>query len=466
MRLRHCLLGGLAVLLLAAAGFSAFAWQSAIDPVVPPVAANFDRALVQKGASLATLGDCGVCHTNKGGESLAGGVALPTPFGTIYSTNITPDPETGIGQWSEAAFVRAMREGVARDGRHLYPAFPYDHFTKVTDDDDRALYAYLMTRRPVHAVAPTNALPFPINIRVVMAAWNVLFLRGGAYQPDKTQTTEWNRGAYLVEGLGHCGACHTPRNILGAEKAHQRLAGGEAEGWTAYALDAASPAPMSWTEDSLKHYFAHGWEADHGVARGPMAPVAANLSSVSQDDTAAIATYLASIAKDPASQKAAIHTPSASPSTTVRPVVVQAAGAQTNPASFNAADPGSVIYATACSSCHEAGRAVPYGGLHLGLSSAMNGPTPTNPINVILFGLPAAAGERGPIMPGFAGALSDEQIAQLLIYLRHSYSGEPQWENVRELVSKIRKNHSDTAVEASSSGSNAPANSTTRETSW
>lgn len=467
MKIRHCLLGGLAVFGVGAASFFAFAWRSAIDPISPPAAASFDNALVVKGASLAAIGDCGVCHTSKGGEVLAGGLPLPTPFGTIYSTNITPDPDSGIGRWSEAAFTRAMREGVDRDGRHLYPAFPYDHFTKVSDDDNRALYAYLMTRKPVHAEAPANELPFPINIRMVVAAWNLLFLRAGPYRPDTEHTAEWNRGAYLVEGLGHCGACHTPRNIFGAEKTHQVFAGGEAEGWTAYALNAASPAPIPWTADNLAHYLGNGWEAHHGVARGPMAPVAANLASVSKDDSKAIATYLASVLGDPTYQKTATDKPSAStPNDQKPPVIVQAAGGQTTPASFNPADNGAAIYATACSSCHEAGRPVPYGGLHMGLSSAMNGPTPLNPINVILFGLPAAAGERGPIMPGFAGALTDQQVAQLLTYMRSQFSDRPKWEGIQALVSKIRQGHMETAVEASSSGSKAPANLTTRETSW
>jgi mono/diheme cytochrome c family protein len=467
MKMRRWLLGGLVVLCAGAAGFVALSWRSEIDPISPPSATSFNSALIAGGASLAAIGDCAVCHTNKGGDVFAGGLPLPTPFGTIYSTNITPDPETGIGQWSEAAFVRAMREGVARDGKHLYPAFPYDHFTKVSDEDDHALYAYLMTRKPVRAQAPVNDLPFPINIRMVLAGWKLLFLRPGAYQPDATQTAEWNRGAYLVDGLGHCGACHTPRNLLGAEKGHQLFAGGESEGWTAYALNAASPAPVPWNADSLAHYLGNGWEAHHGVARGPMAPVAANLGAVSPDDANAIATYLASIMGDPATRKPVTTKPSIPPIDQQKPpVIVQAAGGQTLPVSFDAADKGAAIYATACSSCHEAGRPVPYGGLHMGLSSAMNGPTPANPINVILSGLPAAAGERGPIMPGFAGALTDQQIAELLTYMRSQFSDQPPWEDAEALVSKIRQGRMDTAIEASSSGSKAPANSTTRETSW
>ena len=170
------------------------------------------------GARLAAIGNCNVCHTAPGGAPFAGGLALPTPFGTIQSTNITPDPATGIGRWSETAFVRAMREGVDREGRHLYPAFPYDHFTRVTDQDNRALYAYLMTRRPIQASPPPNDLRFPFDQRILLAGWKMLYLRQGPLAIETDRSPEWNRGRYLVEGLGHCGACHTPRDGLGAEQ--------------------------------------------------------------------------------------------------------------------------------------------------------------------------------------------------------------------------------------------------------
>ena len=151
---------------------------------------------------------------------------LPTPFGTIFSTNITPDAETGIGTWSEVAFARSMREGVDREGRYLYPAFPYDHFTHGTDDDIRAIYAFLMSRPAIRSAAPTNDLVFPLNFRHLVAGWNILFLDRGPLQPDASKSAEWNRGRYLADGLGHCGACHTPRNVLGAEKKGSVFAGG------------------------------------------------------------------------------------------------------------------------------------------------------------------------------------------------------------------------------------------------
>src|SRR5262249_8464606 len=161
--------------------------------------------------------------------------------------NITPDAETGIGRWSEAAFRRAMKSGVNREGQHLYPTFPYDHFAHVSDEDDRAIYTYLMTRQPVHAPPRENGLSFPFNQRSLVAGLKLLFLRNAAFRIDNAQSAEWNRGAYLVEGLAHCGSCHTPRNVLGAEQAGAQFSGGDVENWHAYAINAQSPSPVPWT---------------------------------------------------------------------------------------------------------------------------------------------------------------------------------------------------------------------------
>src|SRR5664279_1030519 len=256
-----------ALLLAGAVGAFAVGWRPEISAIDPPAPQSFGEALVKRGRALAAIGNCRSCHTPRGGKSFSGGVAVPTPFGNIYSANITPDAETGIGGWSEAAFRRAMRSGVDRDGQHLYPTFPYDHFTNVSDDDDRALYAYLMTRQPVSTPERENQLSFPLDQRVVIAGWKLLFLRHGTWQPDSTKSAEWNRGAYLVEGLAHCGACHTPRNALGAERASSAFAGGDVDNWHAYAINAQSPAPVPWTADALFAYLRDGWHPDHGVAR-------------------------------------------------------------------------------------------------------------------------------------------------------------------------------------------------------
>src|SRR5882757_5807393 len=182
-----------AIVLLGGAVAFAIVWRPAIAAVEPLGPQAFDADLIKRGRELAAIGNCNACHTVRGGRTFAGGLPVPTPFGTIYSSNITPDAETGIGRWSEAAFVRAMRSGVDREGRHLYPTFPYDHFTNVSDEDDRALYAYLMTREAVHAPAREKQLAFPLNQRVVVAGWKLLFLRRGTYQPNPAKSGEWNR---------------------------------------------------------------------------------------------------------------------------------------------------------------------------------------------------------------------------------------------------------------------------------
>src|SRR3954465_1834594 len=267
-----------AIVLLGGAAAFAIVWRPAIAAVEPPGPLAFDAALVKRGRELAAIGNCADCHTLRGGRNFAGGLPVPTPFGTIFSSNITPDAETGIGRWSEAAFRRAMRSGVNRRGQHLYPTFPYDHFTNVSDEDDRALYAFLMTRQPVRAPAHENQLTFPFNQRVAIAGWKFLFLRHDTYRPDPRQSADWNRGRYLVEGLAHCGACHTPRNFLAAEKRRQPLAGGEIEAWHAPALPQASPAPVAWTTEALTTYLRRGRDEMHGAAAGPMARVVENLA--------------------------------------------------------------------------------------------------------------------------------------------------------------------------------------------
>lgn len=412
--LRRILLIVIVIVVVAGGVAAALAWSPAIDPVSRPAAASFDPALVKRGGELAAIGNCATCHTAPGGRAFAGGLALPTPFGTIYSTNITPDEQTGIGKWSEEAFRRALWEGVDRAGRHLYPAFPYDHFTLVDARDVNALYAFVMTRERVAATAPANKLPFPLNFRPLLAGWKLLFLRTGRFQPDPTQSAAWNRGAYLAEGLAHCGACHTPRNALGARKRDRAFAGGEAEGWTAYALDANSPAPRPWDAAALAFYLHNGWHRDHGVARGPMSEVIENLSTVPSADVQAIATYVASLAGPEAHR------------------------GQANAQARQAGGPGAAIYAAACATCHDAGRPAPYGGIDLARSTGPSGPTARNVIDVILWGLPAQDEQRRPIMPGFAGTLNDRQLADLLAYVRARFSDKPGWTDIDKDIRDAR----------------------------
>jgi len=410
-----------------AVAVAAIVWRPAIAAIEPPAPQSFDSALIKRGRDLAAIGNCNDCHTVRGAKDFAGGLAVPTPFGTIYSSNITPDAETGIGRWSEAAFRRAMQSGVDREGRHLYPTFPYDHFTNVSDDDNRALYAFLMTRQPVRAQPRENQLSFPFNQRVAVAGWKLLYLRHGTYQPDATKSAEWNRGAYLVEGLAHCGACHTPRNSLGAERTQASFAGGDVDNWHAYAINSQSPAPVPWDADALFQYLRHGWHPDHGVARGPMAEVVSNLSEVPEGDVRAIATYMAGVFGAP--------TPDAK--RRGDDVLAQAKSKEA-PQAVAGNTGGAALYAAACASCHGTDRGPPYGGINLALSSAFSGPDARNAANIALAGIRPVAGERSPIMPGFADSMSDEQIAALLDHLRARF-GKPAWPNTTDIVRDARR---------------------------
>jgi mono/diheme cytochrome c family protein len=418
----------LAALLLSGAGAAfAVAWRPAIAAIDPPTPNSFDADLIKQGRELAAIGNCNDCHTVRGGRNFAGGLAVPTPFGIVYSSNITPDAETGIGHWSEDAFRRAMRFGVDREGRHLYPTFPYDHFTNVSSEDDRALYAYLMTREPVHAPARGNQLSFPFNQRALIAGWKLLFLHQDTYQPDPAKIAEWNRGAYLVEGLAHCGACHTPRNGLGAERASATFAGGEVDHWQAYALNTQSPAPVPWDKEALYAYLRNGFHPDHGTARGPMAEVVSNLASVPSGEVHAIATYMADISGSP------------TPDRQRQGETALAQAKSGGRAASQTDSKGAAIYAAACASCHESGRSPPYGGVNLALSTAISGSDPRNLANIVLSGVRPVAGERSPIMPGFAASMDDEQIATLLNFLRSHFSKAPAWTDVEKTVEEARR---------------------------
>jgi mono/diheme cytochrome c family protein len=431
--MRARLIVGAGVIVVAAIGAVAWAltWRATIAPVPPPAAGSFSNDLVNRGQDLALIGDCNVCHTNPGGAAFAGGRALPTPFGTIYSSNITPDPQTGIGNWSQAAFVRAMREGVSRSGTFIYPAHPYDHFTRLTDADLEALYAYVMTRAPVAAPTPAPALSFPFNQRPLLAGWNLLFLQPGPDPYDPTRSEEWNRGAYLAQGIGHCGACHTPRNLFGAEEKDQPLAGGMAEGWYAPGLDKTSPALVQWTQASLFAYLRNGRDPQHGIAGGPMADVVRDLSAAPEDDVQAIATYIVSLMgpeRSDRSLRARNLIAKTERDTLARR---QAAGREGSPGL------GEIIYVASCAQCHEPWATYPpqNAGRNLALQTAVVAPDPANFIYTILAGIDSSDDPSRTIMPEFAGVLTDPQIADLARYVRRTFSDQPAW---NDLEPKIR----------------------------
>ncbi len=405
----------LAALAAAAALLTSCASHETVAPAEPPK--TFPREQIAKGGELAYIGNCMGCHTAEGGKPYAGGTPLRTPFGTVHGTNITPDPETGIGRWPLEAFTRAMREGVDREGRNLFPAFPYDHFTKATDEDIAALYAFLMTREPVNQKNLGNTVPLP---RASVSVWKSRYLERGVYQPDPAKGPEWNRGAYLVEGLGHCGACHTPRNALGAEKKNEAFSGAEIEGWHAPALDASSPSPIPWTVDALQAYLKHGIADQHAQSAGPMAEVVHDLSHANDADLRAMATYVASLDTRIADE---------------RQRVADAALARARAA---IAQKGNATYDGACGDCHNLGRSQEGGALELPLGTALTVPTPRNLAYIIRDGIVPQEGERGGWMPAFKGALTDAQLTDLLAYLR-ALSGQPAWHDVAGEVQKITK---------------------------
>ncbi|MGU7811065.1 c-type cytochrome [Burkholderia sp. AW49-1] len=403
-------------------------------PIAPVASGGADGAMwsaatLERGRLIALAGDCAVCHTAPGGAPNAGGLALDTPFGTIYTTNITPDPETGIGAWSYPAFARAMREGIGRDGSHLYPAFPYTAFAKLSESDLLALYAYLMSQPPVAHAPPKTKLPFPLDQRRLVAGWNWLFHDTRPFAPDPARSATWNRGKYLVDGAGHCGACHTPRNALGAERGGRAyLAGGDAEGWVAPPLVASPASPVPWTEGALFDYLRTGFSAQHGVAAGPMAPVVAGLAVLPESDVRAIAHYLTSLSPP-------VDAAVAADAATRRALGAQAVatlGLESGRRAFDAA----------CAVCHAEAGGVGHFGVRplMGLNTSVSQAAPDNLLRVLHDGIDHPATDALGYMPGFRDAFDDRQMAELAAYIRARYApGQPAWRNLEEASARIRQ---------------------------
>lgn len=407
-------------------------WRSAIPPVSLAVVNIYSPATVERGRQLAALGNCVGCHTASDGVPNAGGRALDTPFGKIYSTNLTPDA-TGIGNWSLPAFQRAMRQGISRDGHYLYPAFPYTSYAKTTDDDLTALYAYLMVQPAVRSIPPETRLAFPYNIRPLMALWNGLFHDTSPVKVEATQTAEWNRGNYLVNSLGHCGACHTPRNALGAERGGQAyLAGAVIDGWEAPSLTARSRAPVPWNATELYRYLRVGHTQQHGIAAGPMGDVVKELRALPDSDIAAMASYLASF------------NPPITDAQSKAKALEVVAGAQSS--ANQLLGPGQRLFSGACGSCHHDGDGPKLLGVNppLALNSNLHSSRPDNLINIILNGVQEPATQDIGFMPAFKYALSDAQVAELANYMRSRYAPlEAAWSNLPADIARLRKAPSD-----------------------
>lgn len=358
--------------------------------------------LLEQGRALATAGDCIACHTAPGGVPFAGGRGIETPFGTINSANLTPDRETGLGRWSNAEFARAMSRGIARGGRHLYPAFPYTYYTKVTRPDVDAIFAYLQSLAPVRNPVKRSTLPFPLNIRAAMIGWNTLFFEPGEWAPDPGRSEAYNRGSYLVEGLGHCGACHTPMNALGANQASVAFQGNQIQDWWAPNITADARVGIgAWSVDEIMEYLRTGRTA-RSAASGPMAEVVEySTSKMPVADLVAIATYL----KERGAAGPAPRAPVA--------------------ASEPAMAAGQAIYVDTCQACHAAsGTGVPLLFPALAGSAVVQQTDPTTLARVVITGTRAAAtaeAPTGPAMPSLGWRLGDAQIAAVLTYVRNSW---------------------------------------------
>lgn len=394
--------------------------------VLPAATATVDGALIAKGQYLADAGDCTACHTAKGGKPFAGGLPIASPIGTLYSSNITPDPKTGIGGYSLDDFDRALRHGIAANGKSLYPAMPYPAYARISDDDLRALYAYFMHGvQPVNEVNRLNDVPWPLSMRWPLAIWRKTLAptpESVAFKADRYSTAEVARGAYLVQGLGHCGSCHTPRNIAGGENRGNSYAGGVAEGWVAPALNKDNPAARAWTVDQLFSYLRTGIDMNHSVAAGPMGPVVHNLAKAPADDVHAIAVYVASLMGN-----ASTKTPDAPAPDRV------ALAATSHPA-------GAALFAGACAGCHGPGAPMTAQGRpKLSLATPVRADTPRDAIQVVLQGIRPERGKAGPYMPALGGAFTDAQVADLVGYVRARYSDLPEWKDLEQAVARARR---------------------------
>ncbi len=359
-----------------------------------------DFALIQRGKYLTALADCAACHTNPGGPAFAGGRPIETPFGVIVAPNITPDEETGIGRWTDDEFVRLLQSGIGRGGQHVYPAMPYNYTTRATAEDDLAIRAWLATIPAVHNKVVANQLPFPLSIRAGMIAWNALFFTPGPYKPDASKSAEWNRGAYLVTGLEHCGACHTAKNIAGGDDTAHALQGGVLQGWFAPNITNDVRRGIGrWSEDDVVTYLKSGHNR-YAAASGPMAEeVMLSSAHMTDADLHAMVTYLKSLP-----------------------------GQDDTPLASAAADTmqhGAAIYADECSACH-----APHGegvaGLFpsIALAPSVQSRAPTSLIRVVLQGAKSAgtdAAPTAPAMPAFGWMMNDAEVAAVVTYIRNNW---------------------------------------------
>lgn len=364
-----------------------------------------DFAAIERGRYLTNAADCGSCHTVPGsGHLFGGGRPIETPFGVLVSPNITPDRDTGIGAWSDEEFDAAVRRGIRRDGKRLYPAMPFPYFTRMSREDVKDIRAYLSTVAPVQNAVASNKLPFPVNIRMAMIAWDRLYFTPGEFREDASKSKEWNRGAYLVLGPGHCGACHTPKTWLGGDKTSASLQGYTLQGWVAPDITSGEGPLATWSTEDLAQYLKTGHNR-FAAAAGLMGEVVdLSTSRLSDDDVKAMATYL----KDVIGPKPA---------------------ADNSPGDQKVLAAGGAIYQDLCSACHKSdGAGVPNLIPNLSQAATVNTGDPTTVLRVILQGAQSVATDReptGPAMPAFGWQLNDVQVAAVASYVRNHWGKAP-----------------------------------------
>ncbi len=362
-------------------------------------------SLIERGAYLAKAADCMVCHTTQGGKEYAGGLGFKLPFGTLYSTNITPDKETGIGNYSDQDFLNAMHRGIRRDGARLYPAMPYTSYTYVSDADALAIKAYLFSLPPVRATAPANTLEFPFNQRWAMAIWSELFNPDTRFEPDISKSPEWNRGAYLTEALAHCGECHTPRNLAFALNNRKKFGGAVTAGWRAFNISSDKTTGIgNWRDDDLVSYLSAGHAAGHGTASGPMGEaVDHSLSRMAPEDIRAIVAYLRTVP------------PTAS---TDLPATLAPPAAASHKDGATADARGKMVFEGACVSCHSwTGESAVSPMATLTGAWAVNDPGATNVAQIVISGTKRYTPDGALSMPAFGNAYSDDEIAAVANYV-------------------------------------------------
>jgi mono/diheme cytochrome c family protein len=386
-------------------------------------------SLIERGEYLARAADCVVCHTAKGGKPFAGGLAINLPFGALYSTNITPDKETGIGNYSDQDFLNAVHRGIRRDGMNLYPAMPFTSYTAMTDADALAIKAYLFSLPPVHATPPENTLAFPFNQRWAMAPWSAVFNRDARFEPDATKSPGWNRGAYLAEALAHCGECHTPRNLALALDNRNKFAGAVTAGWRAFNITSDKATGLgSWSDDDIFAYLSAGHVAAHGAASGPMAEaVDESFAKLTPDDVRSIVAYLRSVPAVASSDLPARRDAQASASHREGP--------------DNAL--GKKVFEGACVSCHGwSGESALNPMATLTGAWSVNDPTATNVAQIVISGTKRSTPAGALSMPAFGASHSDAEIAAVVNYVTARFGAKASQLKEADIAS-LRKQTSD-----------------------